>query len=68
MAGSSSQSLDIDQLDWVKALEQQLHAPEYQNTLHVVNRCAHGNEKRVQSPSKRESSRAKTETVFPFAK
>lgn len=63
-AGSASQTID-DQLDWVRVWEQQ--NPGYQNVVHV-NRRTHDDEKRVQSPSKRESSRADSETVSPFTR
>ncbi|XP_067204827.1 myb protein isoform X2 [Linepithema humile] len=66
-AGSVSQTFDIDQLDWIKTLGSQHAVTSYQDSLHI-NRRTHGNEKHVQSPSKRGSSRTKTETVSSFPK
>lgn len=63
--GNSSQTLNIEHLDWVRGWEQ-VAAVEYQNTLQL-SRHAHDNEKCV-SPLKRGSLRAKTETVSSLPK
>lgn len=63
---STSQPFDINQVDWVRAWEQQQAATNYQNAQ--INKRTHGGEKRVQSPSKRGLSRAKTETISSFPK
>lgn len=65
---STLQTLDID-LDWIKTLEQQhLATPGYLDTMLLSNRCARDNEKRMQSPSKKASSRTKIETISSFSK
>ncbi|XP_011150493.1 myb protein isoform X3 [Harpegnathos saltator] len=62
--GGASQTIGMCQLDWT--WEQQQNSG-YE--LHV-NRRTHGNEKRAQSPSKKESYRVTTkdDTVSPFTK
>ncbi|CAL1680545.1 unnamed protein product [Lasius platythorax] len=66
--GSTSQTLDID-LDWIRTLEQQhLSTPGYLDTMLLSNKCTRDNEKSMQSPSKRVSSRMKTETISSFSK
>ncbi|XP_070149694.1 myb protein isoform X1 [Polyergus mexicanus] len=67
-ASSTPHTLDVD-LDWIRTLEQQhLTTPGYLDTMLLSNRCAHDNEKRMQSPSKRTSSRTKTEIISSFSK
>jgi len=65
IVGNSSQSLDLEHLGWIKNWEQHATAG-YQNALEL-NRHTHGNEK-CTSPLKRESSRAKAETVSSLSK
>lgn len=67
-ASSTLQTLDID-LDWIKTFEpQHLATSGYLDTLLLSNRCARDNEKRMQSPSKKTSSRTKIETISSFPK
>ncbi|XP_020295281.1 myb protein isoform X2 [Pseudomyrmex gracilis] len=62
---STSQTFDINQVDWVRAWEHQQTSTNYQNAQ-INKQRTHGGEKRVQSPSKRGLSRTKTETIsFP---
>ena len=54
MTGNMVHTFDIDSLDWFnKTLEHTVTS--YQDSLHA-NRRTHGNEKHVQSPSKRGTS------------
>ncbi|XP_077257203.1 proto-oncogene like protein Myb isoform X1 [Temnothorax americanus] len=59
-AGSSSQTLNLESIDWIRNWEQHV-ATGYHNALQL-NRHTHDDEK-CASPSKRESSRAKAETA-----
>ncbi|XP_029172647.1 myb protein-like isoform X2 [Nylanderia fulva] len=66
--GGTSQTLDID-LDWIKTLDHQhLTSPGYLDTMLLSNKCTRDNEKNMQSPSKRASSRTKSETIPSFSK
>ncbi|XP_071553664.1 myb protein isoform X3 [Temnothorax nylanderi] len=59
-AGSSSQTLNLESIDWIRNWEQHVVAG-YHNALQL-NRHTHDDEK-CASPSKRGSSRAKAETA-----
>lgn len=66
--GGTSQTLDID-LDWIRTLDHQhLASPGYLDTMLLSNKCTRDNEKNMQSPSKRASSRTKPETISSFSK
>ncbi|XP_031828066.1 proto-oncogene like protein Myb isoform X2 [Nomia melanderi] len=66
---AQAQTLDIDQLDWTRAWENQQTAQTFQSLLNL-NERAHSNESRLGSPSKREgtSVKVKTEQISPFTK
>lgn len=61
-------TLDIDQLDWTRAWENQQNSQTYQGLLSLNDR-AHNSDSRLNSPSKRGSPvRVKTEQISPFTK
>lgn len=67
-----SHYLEIEQLDWTKAWENQQTSQVYQayQTLINMNDRTHSGDSRLNSPSKRESSsvKVKTEQISPFTK
>lgn len=64
-----SHTLDIDQLDWTRAWDNQQNGQNYQGLLGLNDRRTHNNESRLDSPSKRGTSfRVKTEQISPFTK
>lgn len=69
LATAQAQTLDIDQLDWTRAWENQQTVQTFQSLLNL-NERAHNNESRLASPSKREgaSVKVKTEQISPFTK
>ncbi|XP_076764602.1 proto-oncogene like protein Myb isoform X2 [Xylocopa sonorina] len=60
-------SSSIDQVDWVRVWDNQQNSQTYQALLDL-NERTHGNESRLNSPSKKDSSRVKTEQLSPFTK
>ena len=61
-------TLDIDQLDWTRAWENQQNSQTYQGLLSLNDR-AHNSDSRLNSPPKRGSPvRVKTEQISPFTK
>ncbi|XP_076386354.1 proto-oncogene like protein Myb isoform X1 [Megachile rotundata] len=62
-------AMDMDQLDWTRAWDNQQNGQTYQGLLGLNDRT-HSNESRLDSPSKRgtSSSRVKTESISTFTK
>ncbi|XP_076649263.1 proto-oncogene like protein Myb isoform X2 [Halictus rubicundus] len=65
----TSHTLDIDQLDWARAWENQQNVQTFQGLLNLNDRT-HSTDSRLDSPSKRASSsvKVKTEQISPFTK
>ncbi|XP_029035286.2 myb protein isoform X1 [Osmia bicornis bicornis] len=65
---TSVHTMDMDQIDWARAWDNQQNGQTYQGLL-GLNERTHGNESRIDSPSKRGGSvRIKTEPISAFTK
>ncbi|XP_076171527.1 proto-oncogene like protein Myb isoform X2 [Ptiloglossa arizonensis] len=69
MTTVQAHTLDIDQLDWTRAWDNQQNSHAYQGLLNL-NERTHSSNSRLESPVKQgsSSSRVKTEPISPFTK